>query len=216
VLADRKCDTLLSSLQNCRPPKIQAHHLAFTRAARGTRGIPDVFMIPPAPETGEDAPARAPAFGILILCTGNSARSQVAEALLANLGGARFRIASAGTHPARAINPGAIAVLRDHGIDWTGRVPKTIEDVATESWDLVITVCDNARESCPIFPQRTATVHWGMPDPAAIEDPDERRLAFVETARVLRSRVERLVALPVERLGKGELTERAGAIGGAP
>ncbi|MDE3150865.1 MAG: arsenate reductase ArsC [Gemmatimonadota bacterium] len=132
--------------------------------------------------------------GVLFLCTGNSARSQIAEALLATRGGGRFRVGSAGTRPAAAVNPGAIEVLRAHGIDWSGHRPKTIDEIQHESWDLVITVCDHAKESCPVFPGRPAYEHWGMPDPAAVEDPDARRAAFRETYEALSRRIEALLA----------------------
>src|SRR5687768_661865 len=89
---------------------------------------------------------------LLFLCTGNSARSQIAEALLQQKGRGRFIAGSAGSRPAAAVNPLAIAVLEEHGIPWRGHTPKSVDDVLGERWDFVITVCDRAKESCPIFP----------------------------------------------------------------
>lgn len=137
--------------------------------------------------------------GVLFLCTGNSARSQIAEALLAVKGAGRFRAGSAGTKPATRVNPGAIAVLREHGIEWTGRRPKTIDEIRDQPWDLVITVCDNAKETCPVFPGHPAFAHWGMPDPAAVEDGAARTRAFRETYRMLEEKIEGFLREPVTR-----------------
>ena len=92
--------------------------------------------------SGESAP-----FGVLILCTGNSARSQMAEGMLQVKGAGRLRVASAGSHPARAVHPLAIEVLAEHGIPWSGREPRGIDGLESEPWDLVVTVCDHAREA---------------------------------------------------------------------
>lgn len=151
-------------------------------------------------------------FRVLVLCTGNSARSQIAEALLATHGTGRIEAASAGSRPASRVNRYAIEVLRENGIDWEGRVPKSIDDVAGEHFDLVITVCDNARDACPYFPGAGARVHWGLPDPAEIADPAAARRAFHETYGALAARVDALLALPLERLDPAELAERAQAI----
>ena len=104
---------------------------------------------------------------LLFLCTGNSARSQIAEALLNARRDPRIEAGSAGTFPATVVNPHAIAVLRSYGIDAASARPKTIEDVSGQRWDIVITVCDSARESCPVFPGTPVMAHWGIPDPAA-------------------------------------------------
>jgi arsenate reductase (thioredoxin) len=152
--------------------------------------------------------------GVLFLCTGNSARSQIAEALLATKGQGRFRVGSAGTQPAAAVNPGAVAVLRDHGVDWTGRRPKTIDEIQDQPWDLVITVCDRAKESCPVFPGHPAFAHWGMPDPADVEPDEARTRAFRETYQVLSRRIDLLLALPVEKLEQRMVELKVGAIAG--
>ncbi len=151
-------------------------------------------------------------FRVLVLCTGNSARSQIAEALLATRGAGRIEAASAGSRPAARVNPNAIEVLREHGISWEGRAPKSIDDLVGEHFDLVITVCDNARDACPYFPGATAQVHWGLVDPAEESEPDAARRAFSETYAALEARVDALLALPLEHLGPTELAERGQAI----
>ena len=145
---------------------------------------------------------------ILVLCTGNSARSQIAEALLVRHGGARVAARSAGTSPSAGVHPEAIDVLARHGIEWTGGAPKGIDDVTGE-YDLVITVCDNARDACPFFPGAHAQVHWGLPDPTAVGNLHERRQAFDETYDVLDRSVRNLLALPLEKLEREELSRRA-------
>ncbi|MEO8479818.1 MAG: arsenate reductase ArsC [Gemmatimonadota bacterium] len=131
---------------------------------------------------------------VLVLCTGNSARSQIAEALLARAGGPRVVVASAGTHPAERVHPDAIAQLAEMGIDWSAARPKTIDAVIGNPWNLIITVCDNAQESCPVFPGQPTALHWGMPDPTAVEDPVARREAFAQVARDLDAQIAELVA----------------------
>ena len=151
-------------------------------------------------------------FRVLVLCTGNSARSQIAEALLAVRGAGRVAAASAGSRPAARVNPYAVEVLRDHGIAWDGRTPKRIDDVAGQRFDLVITVCDDARDACPVFPGATAQVHWGLPDPARETEPEAARRAFGETYDTLAVRVDALLALPLEQLAPAALRERAQAV----
>src|SRR6059058_5657638 len=103
-------------------------------------------------------------FRVLFLCTGNSARSQMAEALLNWKGKDRFEAYSAGSRPAAQVNPLAIATLREHGIPWAGHAPRGIDGLEHEPWDFVVTVCDRAKEACPIFPGQPILAHWGMPD----------------------------------------------------
>jgi arsenate reductase len=136
---------------------------------------------------------------VLFLCTGNSARSQIAEALLATRGKGRFVAMSAGTAPAPAINPLALEALRELGINWSGHAPKNIDEVSGMPWDIVITLCDHAKESCPVFPNAPVMVHWGMDDPAAVQGTNaKRRLAFRRAAVILERRVEFLASLPSE------------------
>ena len=152
-------------------------------------------------------------FRILVLCTGNSARSQIAEAILATRGVGRIEAGSAGSHPAAQVNPFAIATLRSHRIRWDDKVPKTIDEVAGSPWDLLITVCDHANESCPFFPGDPARVHWGMPDPAAVEGDDAvKATAFEETYHELDRRVESLLMAPLESLDREALIRYAQAV----
>jgi len=112
---------------------------------------------------------------VLILCTGNSARSQMAEGLLRHDGGAAFEVASAGTRPSH-VRPEAIAVMGEIGIDISHHRSKSVDEFAGQSFEYVITVCDNARESCPVFPATTKRIHWSLDDPAAVQGPEEDRL----------------------------------------
>ena len=119
---------------------------------------------------------------VLILCTGNSARSQMAEGLLRSVGGRRFEVFSAGTKPS-VVRPEAIAVMAELGIDLSGHRSKPIGEFDGQHFDYVITVCDNANESCPIFPGDTERIHWSFPDPAAIEGTETERLAAFRRVR---------------------------------
>ncbi|HQR19096.1 MAG TPA: arsenate reductase ArsC [Gemmatimonadales bacterium] len=151
---------------------------------------------------------------ILILCTGNSARSQIAEALFNARSGGLFAAASAGSRPAERVNPFAVEVLAEAGIDWTGRTPRGMDGLDQERWDFVITVCDRARESCPFFPGQPVLAHWGMPDPAEVEGSDDaKRKAFRDTYLTLNRRIDLLLALPVEKLERLALERRVREIG---
>src|SRR5271157_1354967 len=119
---------------------------------------------------------------VLILCTGNSARSQMAEGLLRHDGGAAFEVASAGTRPSD-VRPEAIAAMREIGIDISGQRSKSVDEFAGQAFDYVITVCDNAKESCPIFPAATQRIHWSLDDPAAAQGTEEQRLAEFRRVR---------------------------------
>jgi len=159
-------------------------------------------------------PTRTEPFRVLILCTGNSARSQIAEALFAAKGAGRFVAESAGSHPAARVNPLAVEALAQAGIDWTGRVPRSVEGLEREHWDFVITVCDRAKESCPYFPGQPMTAHWGMPDPAEVEGSEEaKRAAFRDTFVTLGRRIDLMMALPVEKLERLALERQVREIG---
>jgi arsenate reductase len=119
---------------------------------------------------------------VLILCTANSARSQMAEGLLRALGGDRFEVFSAGTR-ASSVNPFAIQAMAQRGIDISGHRSKHLEEFITQPFDYVITVCDNAAENCPVFPGPARRIHWGFPDPAAAQGSDAERLATFVTVR---------------------------------
>lgn len=155
-------------------------------------------------------------FRVLVLCTGNSARSQIGEALLQTRGAARaagrVTALSAGSRPAPRVNPYAVETLAAHGIQWDGCTPKSIDDVAGEAFDLVITVCDNAHEACPYFPGARAQVHWGLPDPAEETEPAAARHAFAATFDALSRRVDALLALPLESLDAASLRAAAQAV----
>ena len=116
---------------------------------------------------------------VLFVCTGNSARSQIAEALLGRLGGDDFEVRSAGTEPG-GVNPYTIRALADAGIDWSGARSKSVTEFMGQHWDCVITVCDRARQTCPIFPGEHESLHWGLDDPAAVEGTEEEKLAAFE------------------------------------
>jgi arsenate reductase len=119
---------------------------------------------------------------VLILCTGNSARSQMAEGLLRELGGGRFEVFSAGTRPSR-VRAEAVEAMREVGIDISGQRSKSVEEFTGREFDYVITVCDNAREECPVFPGRTERVHWSFDDPAEAAGGWPERLAVFRRVR---------------------------------
>ena len=119
---------------------------------------------------------------ILILCTGNSARSQMAEGLLRHDAGDRFEVESAGTKPGH-VRREAIAVMKEIGIDLSGHRSKHVEEFASQSFDYVLTVCDNAKESCPIFPGHGNRIHKSFEDPAALEGSEQDRLALFRRVR---------------------------------
>jgi protein-tyrosine-phosphatase len=116
---------------------------------------------------------------VLFLCTGNSARSQIAEALLRQRGGDDFVAASAGTDP-KGVNPYTIRVLAERGIDWSEARSTNVLEILGEPWDVVITVCDRARQACPVFPGPHMSLHWGLEDPAEVEGTDAVKLAAFE------------------------------------
>ncbi len=154
-------------------------------------------------------------FRLLFLCTGNSARSQMAEALLNMKGKGRFEAASAGSRPAARVNPYAIDTLRDYGIPWAGHPPRSVDGLEREPWDFVITVCDRAKESCPIFPGQPVLAHWGMPDPAEVEGDDAaKRAAFRDAFVLISRRIDLLLELPLSKLSRLALEARLRAIGG--
>jgi arsenate reductase (thioredoxin) len=133
---------------------------------------------------------------VLFLCTHNSARSQMAEGLLRELGGDRFDVASAGTE-ARGLNPLAVQAMAEEGIDISLQQSKTLERYVSEPFDLVITVCDEANEACPYFPNAKERRHWSFPDPSAVLGGDAARFAaFVAVRDAIRERIEREL-LPV-------------------
>lgn len=138
---------------------------------------------------------------VLFLCTGNSARSQMAEALLNWRGRGRFRAESAGSHPTARVHPYALDTLQEYGVPWAGHPPRSVDGLEREPWDFVITVCDRAKESCPIFPGQPILAHWGMPDPAEVTgDEQAARAAFRDAFLLIRRRIDLLLALPLDKL----------------
>jgi len=118
----------------------------------------------------------------LILCTGNSARSQMAEGFFRQLGGADYAVHSAGTYPS-VVNPLAIEAMREVCIDISSHRSKSIEEFAGQAFEVVITVCDFAAEHCPVFPGSPQRIHWSLPDPAAVSGSDEAKLAHFRSIR---------------------------------
>jgi arsenate reductase len=158
------------------------------------------------------------AFNVLFLCTGNSARSILSEALLNKRGQGQFRAFSAGSHPAGRVNPYALELLRRLGHSTDGLRSKSWDEFAAPGapkLDFVFTVCDNAAgEVCPMWPGQPITAHWGIPDPAAVEGTDEqKRRAFDDAFRVLDRRISLFLSLPIRSLGQLVLQERLSEIG---
>jgi arsenate reductase len=152
-----------------------------------------------------DAPIR-----VLFVCTGNSARSQIAEAVLGRLGGPDFEVHSAGTEP-KGVNPYTVRVLDDAGIDWTGARSTSVDEFAGQSFDYVITVCDRARQTCPVFPGSHNSLHWGLEDPAEVDGSDaERRSAFQRTYLELNQRMRPFVEVALRAAGRGRRASIAG------
>jgi arsenate reductase len=132
---------------------------------------------------------------VLFVCTGNSARSQIGQALLAHLGGPDFAVESAGTEP-KGVNPYAVRVLAEVGIDWAHAESKALGPFLEQSFDYVITVCDRARQACPVFPGSTNSLHWGLEDPAEVEGSDEEKLAaFRRTRQELTQRLRPFIEI---------------------
>lgn len=162
--------------------------------------------------------ATGPPYNVLFLCTGNSARSIMAEVILNHLGKGRFRAYSAGSHPAGAVNPLAIETMRTAGLPTERLRSKSWEEFAIADappMDFILTVCDNAAgEACPLWPGKPTTAHWGVPDPAAVRGPDQdKRAAFREAAGVLRRRIELLISLPLDKLDRLSIQARLRELG---
>lgn len=139
---------------------------------------------------------------VLFVCTGNSARSQLAEALLTQFGGDDFEVHSAGTEP-KGVNPYAVEALASRGIDWSGATSTSVTEFSGQSFDYVITVCDRARQSCPVFPGQYNSLHWGLEDPAEVEGTDaEKRAAFDRTAMELTQRLRPFVEIALRAAGR--------------
>jgi arsenate reductase (thioredoxin) len=143
----------------------------------------------------------------LFLCTGNSARSILSEYLLQRIGRERFEVFSAGSKPTGVVNPYAIRVLRDYyKIDAAAARSKSWEEFKTTHFDFVITVCDNARETCPVWPGQPIIAHWGLEDPAQVTGTDEEIYhKFLYTASLIYRRLELFCSLPLEKIERMKL-----------
>lgn len=156
-------------------------------------------------------------YNVLVLCTGNSARSILGESLLNELGKGRFKAYSAGSKPAGRVNPGALEWLEANGHSTKGLRSKSWDEFAAPdapAFDFIFTVCDNAAgEVCPVWPGKPTSAHWGIPDPAHIEGDEARRAAFRKAAEQLTRRIQLFLSLPIEKLDKLELKEKLAEIG---
>lgn len=155
---------------------------------------------------------------VLFLCTGNSARSILAEAYLNAASKGRFRAYSAGSHPAGKVNPFALELLQKNGIDFAGARSKSWDELAqprAPELDFVFTVCDNAAgEVCPLWPGQPMTAHWGVADPAVvIGSDDEKRKAFLKAFTELATRINLFLSLPLEKLERAALRKKLDEIG---
>lgn len=157
---------------------------------------PGLRLVPAAPPPragGLDRHCTRPPVRVLFLCTGNSSRSQMAEAILERLGGPRVEAASAGSHP-KALHPGAVRVMGDRGIEIGDRRSKHLDEFIERPFDHVISLCDRVRELCPDFPGSPVVAHWSVPDPAAEKGANEPgHPAFVRTADELTTRIRFLL-----------------------
>lgn len=157
-------------------------------------------------------------YNVLFVCTGNSARSIMGEVIMNRLGLGRFKAYSAGSHPTGVVNPFALATLRDQHLPTDGLRSKDWDEFArpdSPPLDFVLTVCDKAAgEACPVWPGQPITAHWGVPDPAAFDGPDDAKAkVFVDTSLALRRRIELMLALPIEKLDRFALQREVKDIG---
>jgi arsenate reductase len=152
---------------------------------------------------------------ILVLCTGNSCRSILGEALLNHLGAGRFQAYSAGSHPIGRINTHALATLARHGLPTEGYRSQSWDEFEDANIDILISVCDSAAgETCPVYLGQAVRGHWGLPDPAHVQgSAEEIEAAFEATYAALEQRIQRLLALPIETLSRSELADTLNQIG---
>jgi arsenate reductase len=156
-------------------------------------------------------------YNVLVLCTGNSARSILGEVLFNKLGQGKIKAYSAGSHPAGSVNPGALELLKKMGYSTEGLRSKSWDEFAVPGapeFDFIFTVCDNAAgEACPLWLGKPATAHWGIPDPAHVEGEEARRAAFKTASEQLARRIQLFLSLPIEKLDKLTLKEKLADIG---
>ena len=157
-------------------------------------------------------------YNVLFLCTGNTARSILAEGILARDGHGKFRAYSAGSQPKGMVNPFAIKVLQNFGYSTEGLSSKSWDVFASSDapkMDFVFTVCDNAAgETCPLWPGQPMTAHWGIADPASVEGTDlDKERAFIEAFRFMRNRIQAFISLPITAIDKMALKQELSTIG---
>jgi arsenate reductase len=152
---------------------------------------------------------------VLILCTGNSCRSILGEALINHLSGGQFQAFSAGSHPTGKVNPNALATLTRHGISTDGFSSQSWDEFDNKGIDIAITVCDSAAgEVCPVYLVSAIRAHWGLPDPAHVTgSPEVIEAAFEATYVALEKRIQQMLALPVDTLSRTELAKALNKIG---
>ncbi|HFD13560.1 MAG TPA: arsenate reductase ArsC [Crenotrichaceae bacterium] len=151
---------------------------------------------------------------VLVLCTGNSCRSVMAEALFKQLGKERINVFSAGSHPIGRINAGALKTLERHGLPTESYRSKSWDEFDNQPMDIVITVCDNAAgETCPVYLNKAVRVHWGVSDPGHVEGTEQEiETAFENTFATLKQRIKAMLELPIEQLSDTELSEKLNKI----
>jgi protein-tyrosine-phosphatase len=194
---------------------LQIDRLGALYAAAGDSLHPGLLAVSgDAPTEGAAVPSSVPTgkalsrpLRVLFLCTHNSARSQIAEALLRQMGGAQVEVWSAGSAPTE-VHPQAIATLQAMGGDASGLYAKSLEQFVGATFDYIITVCDRVRDICPTFPNDPAQAHWSIADPVVIEDPEERAKAFQQVAAELQIRIRYLLLLPHPGTGERFTVDR--------
>ncbi|MCF6204525.1 MAG: arsenate reductase ArsC [Methylococcaceae bacterium] len=151
---------------------------------------------------------------IFVICTGNSCRSVMGEALFNHLGQGRIKAFSAGSHPIGRINQDALATLKRHNLPTEGYQSQSWDDFTEQTMDIVITVCDNAAgETCPVYLDSAVKVHWGLVDPGHVKGTDEKIIAaFEETFSIIKQRINSMLALPLETMSPEKLTSELNAI----
>jgi arsenate reductase len=151
---------------------------------------------------------------VLFLCTHNSARSQIAEAVLRQRAGDRFEVASAGSEPGARVHPLALRIIEEIGGRPTEHRPKGFDEVFVRDWDLVVTVCDQARDACPVPPAQTMSTHWGVTDPSNVQGSDADRVeAFRATLRQLTSYIDLFLSLEPDKIAAGVLRDGLARMG---
>ncbi len=151
---------------------------------------------------------------VFVICTGNSCRSVMGEALFNHLGKGRMKAFSAGSHPIGRINSGALATLKRHYLPVDGYKSQSWDEFADQAMDIVITVCDNAAgETCPVYLNKAVRVHWGLSDPGHTKGSDEEIIAaFDHTFGILQQRINKMLAMPLEEMSPEQLTSQLNAL----